>query len=136
MKQQVEKVNLRKQNRFTGFVLNIPRLLQEVGIIAHTSVLPDSFPTTILEGMAAEKAIIASDCGGAREMIKNGVNGILVQPRDENAFFEAMLKFKENPELITALGRTARCTFESQFHIHNIVSNLEDCLIHVSNRKK
>lgn len=136
LKLQVERASLTKLIRFTGFVRNIPRLLQEVDIIAHTSVLPDSFPTTILEGMAAGKAIIASDCGGAREMIKNGVNGILVPPKDEKALFEAMLKLKENPALIAALGRAARCTLESQFHIHTILSRLENCLIHVSNIKK
>jgi glycosyltransferase involved in cell wall biosynthesis len=42
------------------------------------SVLPDSFPTVILEAMAAAKPVVATRSGGASEMVVEGKTGFLI----------------------------------------------------------
>ena len=54
-------------------------------------------PTAILEAMAAGLPIVASDSGGIRHLVENGVNGVLVPERDPKALAQAIISLIENP---------------------------------------
>lgn len=50
----------------------------------------EGFPNTVLEAGAMGLSSIVTDINGSREIIKDGVNGLIVQPRDAGALFQAM----------------------------------------------
>src|SRR4030095_3331341 len=60
--------------------------------------LKDALPTVIIEALAAEKPIVASDIGGVPEIIENKVNGLLVQPGDLSSLSTACLSLIKNSE--------------------------------------
>jgi glycosyltransferase involved in cell wall biosynthesis len=66
-------------------------------------------PRTITEGMAMGKAVIATNIGGCRENIEEGINGYLVDVKDSQALMEAMLKFTNlTTEQKIAFGEAGR----------------------------
>ena len=63
----------------------------------------------LIEAMACGTACISFDCpNGPREVIKNGVNGLLVPAGRVNALASALVKLGENPVLRQRLGDAAR----------------------------
>ena len=86
--------------------------------LADVLVIPslhDGMPNALLEGMACERAVIASNVGGMPDVLRNGENGILVPPGDVSALADAMLELSHNPDGRTRLGRAARATVEIDY---------------------
>jgi len=86
--------------------------------LAEVLVIPslrDGMPNALLEGMACECAVVASNVGGMPDVLQNGENGILVPPGDVNALADAVLSLLADPSRRAQLGQAARATVESEF---------------------
>ncbi len=80
--------------------------------IAQSSVfvLPsyhEGTPKSVLEAMAMGRAIITTDAPGCRETVTDGVNGLLVEPRNATQLTEAMERFIREPTLASEWARRA-----------------------------
>ncbi|WP_430911755.1 glycosyltransferase family 4 protein [Methylobacterium sp. sgz302541] len=64
----------------------------------------EDFGLTPLEAMAQARPVLASDRGGFRETVLDGLTGLLVEP-EPAAFAEGLRKLADNPELTRRLGR-------------------------------
>ena len=87
---------------------------------ADLSVLPsdeEGFSNVILEAMEAGKAIVATKVGGVPEAISDGVDGLLVTPKDSGALAEAMLKLLRDDDLRKRLGEAARRRARQEFSL-------------------
>ncbi len=99
------------------------RYLQECNIF----VLPTYFeglPMSLLEGMAYECACIASGVGGIPQVIDNGNNGILIQPKDKESLKNAVRKLVSDGKLQKKLGKAGRQKIENEFEITKSVDTL------------
>ncbi|MFL5843073.1 MAG: GT4 family glycosyltransferase PelF [Solirubrobacteraceae bacterium] len=83
-----------------------PAELYNEGDISALSSISEGFPYTVLESMACARPVVATDVGGVREALEGF--GILVPPRDHEAFGEACVTLLRNPELRGRMGRQAR----------------------------
>jgi len=90
------------QDRITlhGYLLhgNVLRILSSSDIFVLTSV-EEGLPTSLIEAMALGKAVIATNVGGIPEVVKDGMNGILVSPKSPKSVSEALEKLLTNLEL-------------------------------------
>jgi len=90
---------------------NIPyELLYQLMFLADISVTPtlgEGTPTVILEAMACGKPIVASRVPGIVEVVKHGVNGLLVPPADSEAIAKAVLEIYDKG-LITTMSARSR----------------------------
>ncbi|SHG92576.1 glycosyltransferase family 4 protein [Flavobacterium defluvii] len=77
----------------------------------------EAFPVSWLEAMAMEKPIIASNIGWANEMIEEGKNGFLVNPKDHNLYSQRIIEFLNNEKLCLEAGKSARKKVEECFDI-------------------
>jgi glycosyltransferase involved in cell wall biosynthesis len=93
-------------------------------IAAHSVyVLPsyrEGTPRSVLEAMAMGRPVITTDAPGCRETVVDGVNGLLVLPRDWEALYRAMLRFVEEPELIAPMGAQSRRIAEEKFDVRKV----------------
>lgn len=74
-------------------------------------VLPsyrEGLPRSLLEAAAMARAIITTDTTGCRDVVTDGVNGLLVPVRDVDALTTAMLCFVEEPTLAKRFGEAGR----------------------------
>ena len=100
----------------TGHIPNdrIPAILKAIDVYVLPS-LREGTPVSILEAMAMEKAIVATDVGGVRDQIINGQTGLLIQPMSSKAIANAINSLFSNPLLRAKLGRNARRHVEKNF---------------------
>jgi len=75
----------------------------------------EALPVSWLEAMALQKPIVASNIGWANEMIVDGVEGFLVNPKDHTIYASKIVELLENPELQKQFGIAARKKVEQKF---------------------
>ncbi|MGZ2371893.1 glycosyltransferase family 4 protein [Ancylomarina sp. YFZ004] len=68
----------------------------------------EGFPNVVMQAGAMELPCIVSDINGCNEIIKEGINGMIIPPKKENELYNAMLELLENREkreLLTSFSR-------------------------------
>ncbi|MFT5121835.1 MAG: glycosyltransferase involved in cell wall biosynthesis [Kiritimatiellia bacterium] len=100
---------------FLGEISEIPRLIRclQVGVLVPKS--NEGLSNTLLEYMAGRLPVIATDCGGNRELVQEET-GRLIDVGDEKALAEALIEFYEQAPLREQLGRAGRALVERRHH--------------------
>jgi glycosyltransferase involved in cell wall biosynthesis len=94
---------------------------------ASIYVLPsyrEGTPRSVLEAMAMGRAIITSDAPGCRQTVEEGVNGLLVPPRDADSLYRAMERLVLRPELIAPMGAQSRRMAVERFDARHVAEEL------------
>jgi glycosyltransferase involved in cell wall biosynthesis len=68
-----------------------------------------------MEAMATEIATVGTNAGGVPEIIRDGVNGLLVPPNDPQALADVLRRLDQDPQLRLQLGQAARRTILDEF---------------------
>ena len=82
----------------------------EVDIVVISSIserVPEGIPVSLMEAMSYEIPVIATDCGGTKELV-DGKSGILVNQNDPKAITNAIFKLINNNEFIRKLSKNGR----------------------------
>jgi glycosyltransferase involved in cell wall biosynthesis len=119
-----EELRVKDNVIFTGFRSDIKEILSAVDLLVAPSLL-EGFPMITLEAMAMAKPIIATNIDGITEQITNGVDGILVPPKDLSALAKAIIKVINDKELARSMGLAAREKVEQEFSVEKMVSETE-----------
>lgn len=82
------------------------------------------FPVTILEAMALGRPVVATAVGGVPEMVRQGVDGLVVAPMDAQALADAIAALMQDPARCEAMGRAARQHFLEAFTIERLGDRL------------
>lgn len=101
------KLGLDAQVRFPGVVRNVPELLMGHRI-AVLSTHYEGMPLALIEGMAAGCAVVGSAVPGVREVLDDGVDGLLVPEADATALADALERLLRDDALAERLGQAAR----------------------------
>lgn len=106
--EMVREKKLNNTVNFTGRIINIPPILNELDILVHASIKEDPFPTVVLEGMAMGKVVMATNCGGVPEMIDNMENGFLWECGKSDELYRLLLECISSKSNNEKMGRLAR----------------------------
>lgn len=104
---------------------DVPSLMEATDIVVHPSH-EEGFSNTILEAMAAGKAIVATDVGGIPEAVLDGETGILVPPGNPKRLAEGMLSLLRDPAKGQALGEAGRKRVQEHFSVQAMVRETEE----------
>jgi len=110
---------------FIGFQKAVSKIMSVMDILVFPSHL-ESFGITLLEAMAMEVPIIASNNAGIPDIIIDGETGILAPPKDLSALSRAILKLAEDPGLCKKLGTAGRKRVEESFNLDVNILQLEE----------
>lgn len=100
-----------------GYQTDIPAILAQLDIFVLPSILPDPFPTVVLEAMAAGKAIVATNHGGATEMIESGKEGLLIPWNNAKAAAAIMEPIINDAALRKTMGVAAAKKVRTEFSL-------------------
>lgn len=122
---------------FTGMVpadqiLNYYRLF-DLKILASTM---EGLSQALLEAMALEVPVIATDFSGNREVIRQEENGFLFQDQDIASLAVYIQKIKNNQELVSRFRHNGKKTALEQFNIKNTLDQYQNFFQELINQKK
>ena len=101
---------------------DIQKMIQESAVCIFPS-FAEAFPVSWLEAMAMQKAIVASNIGWASEVISDGIDGLLENPKSHDKFAEKINILLNNNELNSALGQNANQKVKKYFD-SNIIAKI------------
>jgi glycosyltransferase involved in cell wall biosynthesis len=115
--------------RFEGFVSRerLALLYVQASCVVLAARRGEGLPNVLLEAMAHARPVVATPCAGARDLLVDGVNGVLVPPGDASALRMALARLANEPETTARLGRAARATAEP-FEWSRVLPQLEAVL--------
>jgi len=117
-----QTIGIEKRVNFLGSLVNleIPAYLQASAITIFPSVVTDSgdqegTPVAVMEALACECATIVSDYPGARDIIKDRENGLLVAQKSPGQIAEKINFLLENREIRQRLGKEGRLSVQQNY---------------------
>ncbi|MBC8554277.1 MAG: glycosyltransferase [Candidatus Brocadiales bacterium] len=135
MKQLCHNLKIEKNVIFAGERSDIPEMLSLIDIFVLPSIR-EGLPLAILEAMACGKPVIATNVGGVPEVVKNGINGILVQPQDPEALHGAMKELLNDAGKRERMGRAGRDICAKGFSSRVMVDRIEELYDILLERKR
>ncbi len=108
LQQRVRTLECEKSILFSGFDSNVHRSVRDAAMFVSSSCR-EGMSNSMLEAMAIGLPVVCTDCsgGGARSVIKNGENGLLVPADDPVALCNAMKRIIETDGLSKRLSENA-----------------------------
>lgn len=116
MQARIQAQGLTDRIRFAGPVSGSAK--EQAFLSANVYVLPshvEGIPMGLLEAMSYALPCVATSVGGIPGVIRNGINGLLVEPGDVPGLRDAMLRIARDGELGERLGGKARQTIDERF---------------------
>ena len=107
---------------FIGRCANVPDLLAASDICVLTSKA-EGFSNSIIEYMAAGRAVVATNVGGASEAVIEGETGYLVKAGDDHAMADRIIKLLRDPARRVKMGLNSRRVVEERFSCESRLSN-------------
>ena len=97
-----------------GMRKDITNILKSIDLFVLPT-LQEALGTSFIEAMAMEKPVIGTDVDGVREVIKDGVNGYLVEPNNPATLSRAIIKMLQDKEKARMMGVEGRKIVEQNF---------------------
>lgn len=101
---------------------DVRKVLQHTDAFLLTS-LSEGISNAVLEAMACGVPVVTTDCGGMREAVTNGVEGLVVPARDTAAIARALADLCEHPEVRLRMGLAGRQRIERSFTLSQQVED-------------
>jgi glycosyltransferase involved in cell wall biosynthesis len=118
-------LGLEEAVEFAGFIEDVPARIAELDIVVHASTTGEPFGQVIIEAMAEQKPVVATNGGGVPEIVEDGVTGMLVPMGDAARMAEALSYLLLNPEVAAQMGRDGRARVAAQFTIRKTARMVE-----------
>ena len=126
-------LGLEKKVRFMGLTTNPMQDISNASIFLITSDY-EGISNSLLEAMAVGLPCVSTDSspGGARMLIKDHVNGLLVPVGDVEAIAKALCEFAEDPVLASKCGKNAKNVIR-RFDANTIIDMWESYVTYICN---
>lgn len=130
LQEQAKALDITRNVIFTGPRADIPDLLALMDLFVSPS-LWEGLPTVILESMASNTPVIATEIPGTRDLIDNYKTGRLVPPKDPQALAEAVLQALDSPASLAGWSQNAQEVVR-RFSIESIARKYDDIYLKIS----
>lgn len=125
LEERVRTLGLSERIWFAGAVPRASRYFGALDVLCQTS-LEEIFSLSVIEGMAAGCAVVATSVGGMPEMIRDGVDGVLVPPGEPVALARALEALVTDPSLLARMRQAARRRYEEAFTVQRMARSTVD----------
>lgn len=127
LEKMTKDLNLCDKVSFLGWQKNPYKHLRSMDVFVLSS-LWEGFPTSVVESMACSVPVVATrSVGGVQELIRDGVNGLLVPPKDKKALSDSIRKLLIDKDLRERLTKEALKKTQ-EFDTNNITGQYESLI--------
>lgn len=110
---------------FLGSRSDVPRIMREVMVGVNCSD-SEGMSNAIMEYMACGIPVVATDVGGNRELVEDGVTGLLIPKNDPSGLASALASLLRDPCKASKLGSDGHLFMTEKFGISTMLSKTKD----------
>jgi glycosyltransferase involved in cell wall biosynthesis len=129
LRQQLEaaatRLGIAERVRFMGVRSDVADILRASDVFAMTS-LSEAASLTLLEAMASELPVVVTAVGGNPELVRDGIDGLLVPRRSSAGLARAVLRILGDSSMAAAMGRAGAERVRGQFRLDDTISRYFD----------
>lgn len=115
------QLGIESRVHFLGRRADIPAILGAVDLFVLTS-LSEAAPLTLLESMASGLPVVATAVGGNPEIVRDGIDGLLVPRIDVAATAAAIRRLLDDPQLARAMGAAGAARARDRYRIEGTMA--------------
>jgi glycosyltransferase involved in cell wall biosynthesis len=132
VKQKVKDLGLENQIKFLGFREDISSILKQSDLFIHPAIAPDPLPTVLFESLHNDLPSMATNLGGAIEILDNGNNGLLIPynnpKKAANLINEYCTNIKLQKKHLQNSKKNFKINFSSESFSKNILKEVNNLL--------
>ena len=110
---------------FTGRVSDVAAYYRKCSVVVHASTWPEPFGMVLIEAMAEGRPVIASVHGAAPEIVEDGVDGFIVDPKKPHEMATRISELLRNPRVIQIMGERGHQKVRDRFAPHAAAKEFE-----------
>lgn len=119
----IKELSLEKQVHILGYRKDIPKLLM-ISDISVSSAKQEGLPVNIMEAMYLGLPIVASNCRGNRDLVKNNKNGYIIDLNDNESFSKRIEELYKNKEKYKTFKECSKKEVK-QYMLENILESMK-----------
>jgi len=124
VKQKVNDLGLENQIKFLGFRNDISGILKQSDLFIHPAIAPDPLPTVLFESLHNDLPTVATNLGGAIEILDNGNNGLLIPYNDPKKAANLINEYCTNTKLQKKHLENSKKNFKINFSSESFSKNI------------
>jgi glycosyltransferase involved in cell wall biosynthesis len=124
LEEQAFRLGLARHCLFLGYQEEVAPWYAACDVVALTSA-NEGTPVTVIEALAAGRPVVATDVGGVPDVIAEGVDGFLVEPRDTAALADRLERLAADPALRAAMGERGRARALERYAVGRLVDDVD-----------
>lgn len=124
LKEQCQRLGVLSHCLFIGFRRDLQKIFRAMDLFVLPS-LTEGLPNVVLESFACAKPVVATQVGGVPELVKDGVNGLLVPAQCSHSLAEAMKRFLGDRKFRHNMGLAGFETVKKDFGFVDQTRKLE-----------
>jgi len=132
VKQKVKDLGLENKIKFLGFRNDISSILKQSDLFIHPATAPDPLPTVLFESLHNDLPIVATNIGGAIEILDNGNNGLLIPYNNPKKAANLINEYCSNTKLqkkhLENSKKNFKINFSSELFNKNILKEVNNLL--------
>lgn len=117
---QVRGLGLTQQVHFVGFHADLMHWLGQLDLVVHPALM-EGLGVSLLQASSMGVAIVATRAGGIPEAVRDGLNGLLVEPGDVAGLKTAVSRLASDTALRQKLGEAGRELIAREFSVDTMV---------------
>lgn len=121
----VARQGLSDRVHFTGWRDDMASVLSDLDVVVLSS-RNEGTPVALIEALAAARPVVATDVGGVKAVVVDGVTGVLIPPGDAAALAVAVESLLQSPSRGAALAAAGRAHVAATFGSDRLLSDIRD----------
>ncbi len=126
IRRQIEEMGLENKIFMLGYRKDIPEILASLDVIVHPSTGHEGVPQTILQALAMQRPIVATNVGGIPEVIRHCETGLLIPPETPRAITEAVIMLYKNPQLVQKIASNGYKLVTKRYSLEAMLDRIEE----------
>ncbi|HEM6434634.1 TPA: glycosyltransferase family 4 protein [Streptococcus suis] len=122
LEENIKKLRVASQVRRIDYYANTAELYNMFDIFVLPSTNPDPLPTVVLEAMACGKPIVGYRHGGVCEMVQEGENGLLANPKNTNDLSKKISSLLSDKSMLEEFGKNSKIRQKKLFSLDSYLS--------------
>jgi glycosyltransferase involved in cell wall biosynthesis len=134
MRNLAKQLKIENSTLFLGNMQDVTHALSIIDVFVLPAIWREGFGLSIVEAMAVSKPVIVTNIWALNELVQDGVNGLLVNPKDVDGLANAIAKLLTDQKLYDTVAKNGREMVEREFSITQMAGRMDQLYAQILSR--